>query len=218
MTVPYSQTIQAIMSVCLKINITFSKEGDGRLISAIKEREYLDSLKSRMLENYPTFTVEISKERYWYDVIINSIPINLKLTTGGTDNAFNKVAIIYTITGSISKRNMNYDEWFRIITNSTKKMTRDKQTEYHYLVIHKNTGQILLKSILDIHTYNTNPCNILQINWNNEFKYIDSRIRDDRFKRKILELLTTVQTSLIQYQNSSKEFCSADLSTIFLGS
>ena len=147
--------------------------------------------------------------------MINSIPINLKLSSGGTDNAFNKIAIIYTITGAdCSKRNMNYDEWFNIIKDSKKKDTRNKQTEYHYLVVHKDTGQVLLKSILDIHTYKTNPCNILQINWNNEFKNIDSYIPDSRFKNKIQTLLKTVQASLKQYTNSMKEFCEVDITSV----
>ena len=148
-SIPYSDTIQAIKAECLKINISFSKEGDGRITSAIKEKEYLDALKKGLLDNYAGFTVEISKERFWYDIMINSIPINLKLSSGGTDNAFNKIAIIYTITGAdCSKRNMNYDEWFNIIKDSKKKDTRNKQTEYHYLVVHKDTGQVLLDSLL----------------------------------------------------------------------
>jgi hypothetical protein len=213
-SIPYSDTIQAIKAECLKINISFSKEGDGRITSAIKEKEYLDALTKGLLENYTGFTVEIPKERFWYDIMINSIPINLKLTSGGTDNAFNKVAIIYTVTGSdCSKRNMNYDDWFNIIKDSKKKDVRNKQTEYHYLVVHKDTGQILLKSILDIHTYKTNPCNILQINWNNEFKNIDCYIPDSRFKSKTHELIRTVQNSLKQYVNSMKTFCDADISS-----
>jgi hypothetical protein len=208
----YSETIQAIKSECAKINISFSKEGDGRLTSAIKETEYLTLLKQHINDNYPHFTVEIPKERFWYDIKINEIPINLKITVGGTDNAFNKVAIIYTISGQdTTKKNMNYNQWFKTIQDSPKKSIRNKSTEYHYLVVHKDTGQILLKSILDIHTYKTNPCNILQINWNNEFKYIDSCIQDSHFKLKIKKLLQTVQNSLNQFISSMNEFCETDI-------
>lgn len=208
----YSETVQAIKSECAKINISFSKEGDGRLTSAIKETEYLALLKQHINDNFPHFTIEIPKERFWYDIKINQIPINLKITVGGTDNAFNKVAIIYTISGQdTAKKNMNYNQWFKYIQDAPKKTTRNKSTEYHYLVVHKDTGQILLKSILDIHTYKTNPCNILQINWNNEFKYIDSCIQDSHFKLKIKKLLQTVQNSLNQFISSMNEFCETNI-------
>ena len=211
----YSDTICAIKSECSKINISFSKEGDGRLTSAIKESEYLGALKTNLL-NYPDITVEIPKDRYWYDIKINNIPINLKITSGSSaDNAFNKVAIIYTISGQeTDKKNMNYNQWFKLIQDAPKKTVRDKMTEYHYLVVHKDTGKILLKSILDIQSYKTNPCNILQINWNNEFKYMESYIPDTHFKQKIRVLLETVQASLNQYVNSMNEFCEADINTM----
>ena len=211
----YSETIQAIKSECAKINISFSKEGDGRLTSAIKETEYLTLLKQNLVNNYPLFSIEIPKERFWYDIKINQIPINLKITVGGTDNAFNKVAIIYTISGEEThKKNMNYNQWFKLIQDAPKKTTRNKMTEYHYLVVHKDTGQILLKSILDIHTYKTNPCNILQINWNNEFKYIESFIPDSHFKQKIKELLRTIQNSLNQFISSMNEFCECNINEL----
>jgi hypothetical protein len=55
-------------------------------------------------------------------------------------------------------------------------------TEYHYLVINKNTNEMLLKSIFDIHTYKSNPCNDLQINWDNEFKNIEYKIDNLKFE------------------------------------
>ena len=211
----YSETIQAIKSECSKINMSFSKEGDGRITSAVKESEYLTCLKKNLNTGFPDFTIEIPKDRYWYDIRINGIPINLKITSGGTDNAFNKVAIIYTICGVESdKKNMNYNQWFKIIQDAPKKTQRDKMTEYHYLVVHKDTGQILLKSILDIQCYKTNPCNILQINWNNEFKYVDSYIPDHMFRQKNRAILQTVQTSLKQFIGSMDEFCETDIGLV----
>jgi hypothetical protein len=208
----YEETITAIKSICAKINLSYSKEGDGRLTSALKETEYLHALKTGLLENNPTYEIEIPKERYWYDVLINNIPINLKLTTGGTDNAFNKTAIVFTISGQIlEKRNMNFNQWYYIVKSCPKKEKRDHKTEYHYLVVNKDSGKVMLKSILDIHTYKSNPCNDLQINWANEFKHIDHYTPDALFTEKIKELLTTVQTSVKQAISGMNEFASATL-------
>jgi uncharacterized alkaline shock family protein YloU len=88
-------------------------------------------------------------------------------------------------------------------------------TEYHYLVVNKNTGKVLLKSILDIHTFKTNPCNDLQINWNNEFNHIDFVTPDTDFKAKIRQLLQAVQTSVKQAIEGMKEFAGADIGAEF---
>ncbi len=140
----YEETIMAIKAACESINVSFTTAAtDGRISSAMKESEYLTTLKTALPAH---FTIEIAKDRHWYDVRINDIPINLKLTTGGTDNAFNKVALIYTITGvEPAKRNMNFNElWAHLKHKATpKKRTRDRQTEYHYLVVDKSTGRTL---------------------------------------------------------------------------
>ena len=212
----YSDTVKAINSECAKINLKFSTEGDGRLTSALKEREYLDQLVAGLKNNYPSINVKVAKERFWYDIRINTIPINLKLTTGGTDNAFNKVACIYTISGEEGTlRSMNYNQLYSSLKAGSKKSERDYMTEYHYLVIDKESGSVLFKSILDIHTYKTNPCNILQINWKNEFKNIEHMTPVDKYKKKIQELLKTIQASLRQFNESMKEFLEADIEIDF---
>jgi hypothetical protein len=88
-------------------------------------------------------------------------------------------------------------------------------TEYHYLVVNKNTGKILLKSILDIHTFKTNPCNFLQINWSNEFNNIEFVTPDLNFKEKIQELLKAIQTSVKQAIAGMKEFADANIEAEF---
>lgn len=210
----YTEAIQAIKNECTKIQLTYSKEGDGRITSAIKEKEYLDQLTQGLKNTYPDINIQIPKERYWYDIRINHIPINLKITSGGTDNAFNKVAILYTITGvEVEKRNMNYNEWFRLLRTYAMKTVRDRSTEYHYLVVDKSSNQILLKSILDIHSYKSNPCNDLQINWTNEFKNIDYKTIDEEYKNKVVQLLKTIQTSVRQAIAGMKDFAEVDMET-----
>lgn len=205
-----------IKEECSKINLTYSNDGDGRITSAMKEKEYLDLLTSRLQIRSPGIVIERPKERYWYDIRIMNIPMNLKLTTGGTDNAFNKVAILYTLSGvEVSKRNMNYNEFFKVLKELPRKTTRNPMTEYHYLVVNKQDGRLLLKSILDIHSYKSNPCNILQMNWTQEFRQIDYKIDESSYMQKTLALIKTIQVSVRQAISSMQEFATADLDSVF---
>jgi len=209
----YGFTIKCINEECKSINLTKSDESDGRISSAIAEKPYLSELKKRLVEKH-VFSVEIPNDRHWYDIRINDIPINLKITTGSTsDNALNKVAVIYSLTGiEVKNKNMNFDCFYKHLQNSKIKKERDPKTEYHYLVINKTNGNILLKSILDIHCYKSNPSNILQINWNNEFKFIDYRC--ESFNDKAVELLSVIQKSIREAINSMEKFADADLTQI----
>jgi hypothetical protein len=211
------KTVSVIKEASSKINLCYTSDGDGRITSAIKEREYLQQLEHEMKQIDPEVLVEHPKDRYWYDVLINHIPINLKISSGGTDNAFNKLAILYTISGSSNyKKNTNYNEWFKTIRECTKKEVRNRETEYHYLVVDKESGSVLFKSILDIHSYKSNPCNILQINWKSEFKEMEYVCPDEKFEEKITELLKTVQRSIIQAIAGMCEFAEADLDTLLV--
>ena len=215
-TLAYNNTITAIKEACSNINLTYSNDSDGRIVSAIKEKEYLTTLQKSLNITHPTFNIEIPKDRFWYDIRINEIPLNLKLTTGGTDNAFNKEAIIYTLSGTdVEKKNMNFSIFWEKCISCQKKDIRDKSTEYHYLVVDKNTGKILLKSILDIHTFKTNPCNIMQINWKNEFNHIHYVTPDSDFKEKTKEILKTIQTSIKQYISSAQKFADANIDVLY---
>lgn len=214
----YNETIEAIRQACNTINLSYNDTDcdDGRIASAVKEKEYLDALDAELNNQHPSIIIERPKERWWYDVRINQIPINLKLTTGCTDNAFNKVAIMYTLTGNENaKKNMNYDAWYVALKSATRKQVRDPATEYHYLAVNKKNGDVLLKSILDIHTYKTNPCNILQINWTGEFKNREFAILDQNFREKECELLKAIQKSIIQSIQSMTLFANANLSDEF---
>ena len=213
----YPQIAQAIKDECAKINLIYSKDGDGRITSAVKEREYLNLLEKGLKDKHPSLKFEHEpRARWWWDFRVNGIAINLKLTTGGTDNAFNKAAVIYSISGNeVKNKNMSYNQFFKAIKECHKKVERNHMTEYHYLVVNKDTGKFLLKSILDIHTFKTNPCNNIQINWSNEFKNIEFVTPDLKFKEKIQELLKAIQTCVKQAMAGMKEFADANIEAEF---
>ena len=213
--VSYKSVVAAIKAVCAKINLNYVSEEDGRLLSALKEKEYLNLLIKGLEKHYSDIKIITAKKRGWFDIRIQGIPINLKITAGGTDNAFNKSAIIYSISGEEpKKKNMNFNQFYKAIKDCPKKDTRDRMTEYHYLVVNKSDGSVLFKSILDIHTYKSNPCNNLQINWKNEFKHIDDVTPDSKFKDKVKSLLKAIQTSVQKLIASMSEFGEADLDKI----
>ena len=213
--IDYQRTMQAILSACKDTNVSFKHEGgssDGRITSAIKEKDYLDSLEAALKRTDPNTMFHRPPDRFWYDVRINGIPINLKLTLGGTDNVFNKKSIIFTLTGDENVMgNMNFSDWYKKILAGKIKPCRDRMTEYHFLVVNKETSEVLLKSILDIHTFKSNPCNDLQINWKNEFKNVSYLTLDDDYEQKVKSLLKTLQISAKQYLHSIIDFANANI-------
>jgi hypothetical protein len=192
-------------------NFEYKKQYDGRLNSAILEKPFLDILKLKLKQKHSNINIEIPPPRMWYDIKINNIPINLKITNGGTDNVFNKKAILYTLAKNEEFPNtLNFTEWLNYIIkySSNIEKIRDYFNEYHFLVIHKKTNNILFKSILDIINYKSNPSNILQVNWNAEFKLhtIDTVYTTYSNNIKILEVLKIIQQSLINEYKTKKYF------------
>lgn len=211
----YSQLIEMIQKCTESIEIDFSKKIDGRIDSAIKEGEILRQLKENLLKIDSSIDMEIcdAKTRNWYDFAIKNVPFNLKITNGGTDNVFNKQSIFYTLTGKVCPNNLNFNQWIKIIQETQHKIKRDEWTEYHFLVIDKSSKRVIVKSILDIQTFKTNPCNIMQINWKNEFKNQSYQCED--LKTKITQIFQTIQSSLMKEHQTKCEFIKTDFTSLF---
>lgn len=210
----YSRITGAIRTICSTIRIEFSAGGDGRLSSAVKEDEYLQIFKTKMLASHPDIAVEIAPARFWYDVRVGGIPVNLKLTTLGTDNCMNKKAVYYSLTGKEDyPYASNWNDFWARIRDGPRKDVRVQNTEYHYLVVNKADGDFLLKSMLDIQNFRPNACNDLQIDWKKEFKVRDVLSDDDEYDQVCKDLLQTIQTSVRMAHMTSKGFLEADIST-----
>jgi len=195
-----------LLEACRAISVTFPRGVDGRISSAVKEGEYLDKLASA-IPNQIKF--EISKARHWCDFTCEGVPFNLKLSDCKTaDNAFNKTAVIYSITGQVPEiKNMNFNKfWGKIKETSWADLDG---REYHYLVVNKTTGEAMIKSIFAVKSYVPNPCNIMQINWGREFEEQDYTPEDLTEKKK--ELLRCIQKSIRTSINSQQEFAQADI-------
>jgi hypothetical protein len=144
------------------------------------------------------------------------MPINLKINNGkAPDNAYSKIGVLATVscTPPVRCQNMDMNTFYKTLVGCVKlwKGQRQPLREYHYLVVHKITGQILLKSILDIHTFFPNPSNIFQIKWDHEFKHMDYRTPVEKSMEKFCEILEIIQKSLRRKAERSQQMIDADI-------
>lgn len=203
-------TLEAIRQAASTVIISYSHDEDGRITSAVKEKEFLTKLRDAL---GPQFKFEINPPRAFWDFSVNGIRIDLKLTKMKTsDNSFNKKSFMFTWSGvEPPKKDGNMNDVLNFIKAQPRAEKRDPLTEYHYLVVDKETGGVLLKSLVDIHTYKINcaPGNIMQINWNNELNNKDY-IAPDR-GAKMLELMKLIQESCRKMCDNMNEFVNYDI-------
>ncbi len=209
----YKSTINSILNACKNIKLQPTDITDGRLYSAYQEQIYLKELSANIVKQHPKYNIEIAKSRNWYDFSVNGIKINLKITDGNTDNIFNKNSIIYTLTGKSHKNGMNWRHFTKFLNNDKLfKNKRDLCTEYHFLVVFKRDNKVLLKSLLDLKRYKKNPSNILQVNWNYEFKNKSYKMK--YHNTKIKELLRVIQVSVHDRCYDMMSFLEIDINNL----
>jgi hypothetical protein len=100
------------------------------------------------------------------------------------------------------------------IKNTTRLEERNPTTEYYYLVVHKKTREVLLKSLVDIHSYKVNcsASNVMQINWDSEFKHREY-VAENRGS-KMIELLQVVQTACRKQIENMAQFVACDIGSL----
>jgi hypothetical protein len=191
----YNTIAKIINNAIANIHPKIKNVVDGRIASALSEQSYITQIKTNIHKINPAISVVIPPKRAWCDLFIAGIPINIKITKGGTDNVFNKNMVHYTLFHKVIPQ-MSYKDWSREISTSKITQIRRQTHEYHYLVYNKKTNESLFKSILDLYSYKSNPSNILQINWTKEFKYKSYKINNEEHIDKKIILLETVQQSI----------------------
>lgn len=205
------EILEAIRNAAQSITMTYPHGEDGRITSAMKEKPYLEKLKESLCSQ---FEFEIPKTRCWYDFKVGGIFINLKITEGGCDNAFNKKALIFTWGGEVTKKEPgNMNNMLEILKKTPLITTRNPYTEYHYLVVFKETGKVMLKSLVDIHMYKPNGAgNVMQINWKSELEHANYTA-DDR-GAKMIELLRVVQEACKKQIANMNQFAEFDIGSL----
>jgi len=215
----YCTIIEEITTVAKSIGVEKS-DGDGRIDSALKEGPFLKEMTRILLEKHPDWEIIISPPRAPCDIMIHSIPINLKLTDcKSSDNSVNKRSIFYSITGLTTyPYSSNWNEFLDRLVDAKSanqiKKNRHKPSEYHYLVKNKITGDVLFKPIFDIHTYVSNPSNDLQINWKNEFANLNYQVEEVGYMKKVQELLVCIQKSVKEMIDRTARFAEADMDAL----
>jgi hypothetical protein len=203
----YEEIRAAILASTKEVNIEFSDEDDGRLDSKVKEKTYLMKLKDVMKTNYPKVQFIIEKDRTTRDFRVNGLPINLKLTTGkSTDNAWSKQGIIHTFIGKEINYNANMNLVHEYLHKYPWRTSREYMNEYHYLVVFKDSGKVILKSILDVYNIKPNPTNIFQIHWGKE---LDSQVEFDVYEAQ-QRVFNVIQTSVIQKMETCSNWAYQD--------
>lgn len=213
---------EIVADVCrLAKSISVNRAGkDGRIDSAMKEGPFLEELKRLLLIANPSYSIIISPPRAACDIMINNIRINLKLTDcKSADNSVNKPSIYFSITGLTNyPYSSNWNEFLVYLQEAKEKgqikKLRNKETEYHYLVKNKLNGDVLLKSIFDIHTYVSNASNDLQINWKNEFANSEYCVDDKLYVKKVESLLLAIQNSVKDMIQRTRLFAECNIGLV----
>lgn len=154
--------------------VSLCKENaDGRINSIKDEDTIIKCLGEK-------FQLRKPKERHWYDTAILDpttnawIPINIKVSEGGCDNALNKKAIVFSYSSLEEDdipANLQFNRMVEMV-EANLKQCRNPSKEYYYMCIDKSDKDVLVRSICDVQEFRSNPQNWLQIHWKKE-KLID---------------------------------------------
>ena len=155
---------------------------DGRVNSSIQEDLITNILKNKCFNGYKIFVPE---SRWWFDFALikdkyDFIPFNIKITTMNTnDNFAGYSSIAFALSNIKMKYNKNYSNNIidKIIFEET---TRD----YWFLVINKDTKEIIINSVKGIDKIAPNSLNLpFQIKW------IDNKIYNPKSVNETVNLI-----------------------------
>jgi hypothetical protein len=212
----YNLTCNEIIRLSKNAYKDISTTEDGRIVSAIKEKDVLEILQRRIVSEHPTWKFDVPKARDTADFSINGIWVNLKLTACKTsDNAFSKRGFVRSLTGNGNyPKQSNWTTFLNFIKTNGVLKHRSRMSEYHFLVINKKNDDVLLKSVFDIYRYKTNPSNILQIDWHREFDFKSHFTPDIDYRKKAISVLQTIQDSIRQQMSIMQPYADADFEDI----
>jgi hypothetical protein len=160
-----------ILNYLAKISVC-EQNADGRINSLIDEDLLIDALID-ISKNHKGFKVEKAPIRHWYDVKINDKPVQIKSSTGGTDNWSSKKSIAYALTdleeSEIDILGNRHKTIQRVLANNVSK--HQKPRDMDIFCIDKNTGKVYHTTLCTLSKLTSNGNNLpFQINWKYNWK------------------------------------------------
>lgn len=159
-----------------QIKINGNVEGEGRGGSLKDEGEVKNALmKHEVFQHH----VKDVKARQFGDIHVvdydkqKTHVVNIKTSTGSTDNCFSKIGFVYSLTDlshTVLPSTMNFDKMNKLINNNKPKIY-DAHKDYWFLCIDKNdSSKVMIRGARQINCWkvNINPSNILQVDWKKE--------------------------------------------------
>lgn len=177
--------VKEYLKSCDMKNRCSGKLIDGRYNSILDETTILKLLQR---DEYINSVIRVpTKKRHWHDFsILNDygayVPVNIKSTTGTThDNVGNLTVIIQSYTDYELDIDTHYNNgklskiYMDCIDNNLYNTSYCK--DYYFLVINKNSGDVIINSVLGLSdiTYNINNLPF-QVKWKNNKHYIRNDI------------------------------------------
>lgn len=165
-------------------NLTLATDHkDGRINSSLSEENVMDKIEEiALLKNYKVIRPE--KERHWYDIALEIenvfLPINVKITEGGTDNISSKKGMLYALTGINSDIQKVSEQWNPFHTTLFDNINPNLRTDYYFIVVFKSTEEVVATSLFEIDLLTPNGNNLpFQCNWGKLSK--TKRTRNEQF-------------------------------------
>ena len=157
---------------------------DGRVNSSIQEDLITNILNNKCFDEYKIF---IPNSRWWFDFALvkdkyDFIPFNIKITTmNANDNFAGYSSIAFALSNMKMKYNKNY------ANNIIDKITfEESKRDYWFLVINKDTKEIIINSVKGINKITPNQLNLpFQIKW------MDNKIYNPKSVNETVDLISS---------------------------
>lgn len=193
----FNKIIECIKNSDLKL---YKESKDGRVNSITDEKIIINYLKSSEVGKYVIDDSELNFkniERKVGDMYLKDpnnnepIVINIKTSNGkSADNVFSKLGLLIAFTDiplNNLPKSINWEKMTNLLLENRKEVFRD----YYYLYVDKNnTKNCLIRGMKKINQYKTNPSNILQINWENEYVLFENNLSENESYNYIIKLIS----------------------------
>lgn len=176
---------------------------DGR-INSIKDE---DTIIEVMQDKYGEENIISQRPRFWYDVGTFGHIVNIKSTTGGSDNlSSGSKAMLYALTELPIPviESCNDAQTFIKLLKAHKKP--DNKRDYYCLALHKKTNDVICRGLKSLVSLKSNGSNLpFQINWKEQFNSEPVKRTPEEAYGFIVNAWQTSVDKRIAAQNGYKE-------------